>query len=510
MKNHISIIALSVALAVSGCSSQMKVLTGEAGAELQSKGKTELEEAYKSEPQQNELDNIVEVEDFYVPQLTLNQQNRPAWFFDQVNTQFSSITLVEYMALLQKKKKINARYLDGLDKNITFSIYNTDKIGAALEKIKLATGFNYSIEDNVVTWSQFETAAIDISFIPGLSSYRIGGQNNGGSSSSAQDRFGTSSSIDMVVSESGVEDDDNYVNIEAREIDNVADLTSVVNLYKSDKGRFHIQNTTSTLYVSDLPENIKKIREAIEKENKKITAMVYLDIRIIDYIDSSGTERGLNWSAIADDLVGSGTIDYATNFSASLLDGAASTFTFTQDGGKMDGSQAIINALDEQGVTYYSIQPKVNLRNNRPSKVIDGDDYTYLASSGSSSTTTSSSDILIPGVLTTGLNLYAVANINLDNGMIVGTISNKFASLTEMGTVTSDSSTIQTPESKRKAFHQEFSVKDGDTIMLSGLIQQRSEYSSSVAGSLLAGGNNGVSEEYTNTIILITPHIRRY
>ena len=139
MKNHVSIIAFSVALAVSGCSSQMKVLTGEAGTELQSKGKTELEEAYKSEPQQNELDNIVEVEDFYVPQLTLNQQNRPAWFFDQVNTQFSSITLVEYMALLQKKKKINARYLDGLDKNITFSIYNTDKIAVSYTHLTLPT-----------------------------------------------------------------------------------------------------------------------------------------------------------------------------------------------------------------------------------------------------------------------------------------------------------------------------------------------------------------------------------
>ena len=90
---------------------------------------------------------------------------------------------------------------------------------------------------------------------------------------------------------------------------------------------------------------------------------------------------------------------------------------------------------------------------------------------------------------------------------VIGAIANKYASLVDIGSVTSDDATIQTPETTRKEFHQEFFVRDGETILLSGLRSRLSEYNSSVAGSMLFGGTKGSADTYTNTVILLTPRI---
>jgi type IVB pilus formation R64 PilN family outer membrane protein len=493
-----------ISIACVSCSNTVEVINGDKAKKIETAAKKEIAEAYKLVPKDDPLSNIEYSEDFYIPSLEENEKNRPDWFFEESDFQFKELTLYNFMIQLQREHQVNPRYLDGLDGDKPFSLFHTGPIGYALEKVKLATGFSYTIDDDVVTWSQYETAYIDISFIPGISNFRIGSQANAGSSSS--DRY-DSSSIDTVVTDAGVEDDTNYLNLEGEKLDSLADITKTIELLKSPKGEFNIQASSSTLYVRDLPENVKRIKEAIRAENRKATAQVFFDIKIIDYENSDGGEYGLNWDLISTNLSEAGVVSLSTDFSGSLMDGTAAVLGYSKSSGKYAGSSAFVDALDEQGIVYNVIEPKVTLRNNRIGKVIDGSDTTYLASSGSSSTTTSSTDILIPGIVASGLNLYAVANINLDDMSIVGAIANKYASLVDIGTVTSDDALIQTPETTRKEFHQEFYVKDGETIMLSGLTTRRSEYSSSVAGSMLFGGTKGSVDSYANTIILLTPRI---
>tara|TARA_R110001583_G_scaffold45251_1_gene142748 strand:- start:10037 stop:11557 length:1521 start_codon:yes stop_codon:yes gene_type:complete len=491
------------AAALTGCAQTKSTLDGSAAESIKMTANKELEEAYKLVPTEDGLSNIVNSPEFYVPKLQENDQNRPNWFFEDVDFKFKEFSLGQFMAYLQKTKGINTRYLDGLDETKSFSLYHYGPLGYAFDKIKLATGYGYSIEDGVVTWSQFETAYIDISFIPGISNYRIGGKSNSTTTSSTSD----TSSIDMVMTDAGVEDDTNYVNLEGIKLDSLADVTKTVQLLMSSKGQFNIQSSSSTLYLRDYPQNVTRIRDAIQAENRKATAQVYFDIKIVDYQDEVGSEYSLNWEVVSKNLSAEGVVSLTNDISGNLVDGTAAVLGYSKERGKYAGSSAFISALDNQGVVYNVIEPKITLRNNRIGKVINGADTTYLASSGSASTTTSSTGILIPGIVSTGLNLYAVANINLDDMSVIGAIANKYASLVDIGSVTSDDATIQTPETTRKEFHQEFFVRDGETILLSGLRSRLSEYNSSVAGSMLFGGTKGSADTYTNTVILLTPRI---
>lgn len=505
MKSQVFICILVVStFFMTGCSNTTSVLDGSKGAAIKAKAEREMAEANKLVPSVNPLSNLVRTEKYYIPILEENEKNRPSWFIEEGEYEFKSFTLSEFMVLLQKKYGVNHRYLDGLDIHRAFSLYHKGPIGYALDKIKLATGFSYSIDGDVVTWSQYETAYIDISFIPGITNFRIGNKSN---SSGDGDRNSSNSSIDTVVTDAGVENDTNFLNIEGSKMNSMSDITRTVHLLKSEKGDFNINESSSTLYIRDYPQNVKRIREAIKSENRKATAQVFLDIKILDYQNEIGDEYSLNWDVVSESLSAAGVVSLTNNFGGTLLDGTAAVLGYSRSSGKYAGSSALIAALDKQGVVYNVIEPKVTLRNNRIGKVISGSDTTYLASSGSSSTTTSSTDILIPGIVATGLNLYAIANINLDDMSVVGAIANKYASLTNMGTVSSDNALIQTPETSRKEFHQEFYVRDGETIMLSGLTSHRSEYSSSVMGSFLFGGSKGATEKYTNTIILLTPRI---
>ncbi|MEI8651119.1 hypothetical protein P4S73_29640 [Paraglaciecola sp. Hal342] len=90
-----------------------------------------------------------------------------------------------------------------------------------------------------------------------------------------------------------------------------------------------------------------------------------------------GLSTPLNWDVVSKNLSAEGVVSLTNDFSGSLVDGTAAVLGYSKESGKYAGSSAFISALDNQGVVYNVIEPKITLRNNRIGKVINGADTTY-------------------------------------------------------------------------------------------------------------------------------------
>lgn len=495
---------LSLFLLLVGCA-QLENVSGESRKQVQAEANKELEEAKSFKATNDPLSRIRKVNTFYVPKLTQKEQEKPSWFFESFIGQYKSFTLAEFMLHLQGEYGLNYRFLDGINADTKFALVTTGTVGDALEKVQLATAFGFTINDDVITWSKYELAHLDISFIPGITNYRIGDDDQ---NTTADTELG---SEDTVFTDTGISSDGSYANFSNEQSNALDSLTQAVDILKSETGEYTIDVATSTLVVRDYPENIRRIREHVYETNRRRTAQVILDIKIVDYVKSIGDEFALNWDAVVEDLGSSGVASLATGFQSSILNSSTpSVFTYTKNEGKYAGSQAIVEALKSRGVLLNVIEPSVTLMNNKVGQVFDGSDRAYLASAGTTSTANvGQSDILIPGVVRTGLRLWGVANINIKDDSIIAKISNRFSSLTELSAVSSGGSTIQTPETATKKFEQDFYVKDGETILISGLTQTRREFTENTNVSLLLGGEKATQSTVTETLILVTPRILR-
>jgi type IVB pilus formation R64 PilN family outer membrane protein len=498
----IKLILLSTLLVLSSCSS-FDVATSKSRTEIQDNATETIREAKSYKPEFTSMSRISYVKSFYVPELREREKEKPSWFFEKLRGNYKQFTLQKFMLQLQQLHSVNARYLDGLNFQKPFSMVHDGTVGEALAKVELATAYGYEVEGDVITWSKFVTDYIDIASIPGVESFQIGSESTG---SSDVQKLGNT-----IISDTGISDDGSFSMLKLQENDVLKNILNVAEMLKSEEGRLSLDVSTTSIVVRDFPENVRRIRDYITSQNARLTAQAVFDIMIVDYIKTSGDEVAFNLDLIRNDLAASGIESLTTGFTSSIIGSIAPTvLTYTRKEGKYAGASAILEALKSRGAVLNVINPSLIVTNNRISKIVDSSDRAYLASSGSSQTANvGQTEFLIPGIVKTGLKLWALADINLKDNSIMAKVANSFSDLVEISSASSGGSTIQTPSTSTNEFDQTFFMHDGETILLGGLGTNRQEVTENTGGALGIGGEKGVKYVETETLILITPRIIR-
>lgn len=487
--------------------STFDVATSETRSDIQSNAKELIAESKSNEFQTDIMSRINYIDRFYVPQLSESEKSKPEWYFYDYKVNVKEFSLNRFMLDLQKQHGINGRYLDALNGDKKFAIVSKGTVGDALEKVKLATSYGFTVDGDTVSWSKFVTDFIDISSIPGIQSMRIGTiDQQQGAGAAGQQALGNA-----IITDTGISQDTSYGSIEMEDSNPLNSILTTANMLKSEEGKVNLDLSTTSLVVKDYPDHVKKIRDFAEMQNERLTAQAVFDIQIVDFVKSKGDEVALNLEAIKNDLASSGIQTLTSNFASSLVSSVSPTiFTYTKRNGKYAGATVFLEALKSRGLVLNSINPKIVVTNNKPSKIVDSSDQSYLASAGSAATANvGQTDILIPGIVKTGLKLWAIADIDLKNKSVTGLIDNSFSDLQEISSASSGTSTIQTPSTTSSDFSQHFSLKDGETLLLGGLGTRRQEVTENVGGFIGLGGEKGARFVETETLILVTPRIIR-
>jgi type IVB pilus formation R64 PilN family outer membrane protein len=263
---------------------------------------------------------------------------------------------------------------------------------------------------------------------------------------------------------------------------------------------------TGTITVTDTPDSLERVTQFVDTQNKALSRQVMISVTVLSVSLNNGDSLGLNWNLVYGDLfrkygiTNSYTSDPgATSFSAAILNTASSKFA---------GTSVIVDALATQGRVRKETTASVATLNNQPVPVQVAKQTSYLKSSESTNTpNVGSSTTLTPGTVTSGFNMTVLPHV-LSNGTVMLQFSTDMSNLRRIRSVTSDRSTIETPELDTRNFLQRVAMKSGETLVISGFEQVEDGIDQQGVGSpmnYVFGGGRKTSSAKEVIVILITP-----
>lgn len=382
--------------------------------------------------------------------------------------------------------------------------YNSGSLKGLLDTAAARFGVSWKYEDGVIQFFHTESRNFQISAIPGDSTFTAtvtsgatstGGNSGGGGGGSGGGSGGSgvnanNSQNTGVVSKLSV-----YVGIE-----------SAIKVMLSPYGKVLASPATGSITVVDTPDSMGRIANYIEGENKALSRQVAVNVTVLSVTLTDSDEYGINWSAVYNTLnrhygisntyaPSSGT--NPVGFTAGILGSS-----------KFSGTTALINALSEQGKVRRQTTASVVTLNNQPVPVQVARQTSYLQSAQTSIVAqVGSVTSLTPGVVTAGFNMSILPHV-LTNGTVMLQFSTDISTLRGIRTITSNGTSIESPELDTRNFLQRVAMKSNETLIISGFEQTDDNLDRSGVGdprNFIFGGGFKAKTNKEVIVVLITP-----
>lgn len=271
-------------------------------------------------------------------------------------------------------------------------------------------------------------------------------------------------------------------------------------------GKVVASPATGTITVTDTPDALERVATFVESENKALARQVMISVTVLSVTVNNGDQLGVNWNLVYGDLfrkygiTNTYTSDAgASSFSAAILNTANSKFA---------GTSIMVDALSSQGRVRKETTASVATLNNQPVPVQVARQTSYLKSSERSETANvGASTTLTPGTVTSGFSMTVLPHV-LTNGTVMLQFSTDMSNLRRIRTVSSDRSTIETPELDTRNFLQRVAMKSGETLVISGFEQVEDGVDRQGVGhpmNFLMGGGLKSQSAKEVIVILVTP-----
>ncbi|MGP0148056.1 PilN family type IVB pilus formation outer membrane protein [Pseudomonas oryzihabitans] len=373
---------------------------------------------------------------------------------------------------------------------------------------RLGLGWRYSHVERAVRISYFETRVFEVwsfgdkqviaSTVKSGMATAAGtsGSTSGGSSTSSgvSGDAGSNQSTTVTLESSILQDIQN----------NVKAMLSV-----SPAGRMYLAPSTGTLTVTDRPEVISRVEAYLNSTNRSITQQVLFNVKVFEVTLTDSDQLGLNWAAVYKSLntkwglslsnTVSGISTSATSASIGIVNTADSAWA---------GSNAIVQALAEQGRVSNVRSPSVTTLNLQPAPLQIGNVQGYLASSQTTTTASvGSSTSLTPGTITSGFNMTLLPRV-LEHDELLLMVSINMSSKPTFQTFTSNGSSVQLPDYDAKSLSPKVKLRSGQTLILSGfeeLSENAKKSGVGDAGFFGLGGGRTRTSGHSVLVVLITP-----
>ena len=407
-------------------------------------------------------------------------------FVDQLSDECSYTVLI---ADVEAEKILNKSLNKTRIKNLT--------IDEVLNIILIENNLNYSLENNILKISFIETRTFNIDYIlsqrKGMGSTDIITSKQAGSA-------GIGQSTDAGQGEIQVDEEGNIVRdlgesgVTIRSSDEVQfweeldlELQRVLNRpednYQADAPI--INKNSGMVTVSATVKQIRRLDAYLEELQKKVTYQVLIDVNLLAVTLKDTQTKGVDWSQLyalqnfdlTADLM---DVKNVTEFvggeiTEGLIPGPNGQARLIRATGSATLNE-VIKFLDTQGDVKAISNPKVLTLNNQPALITVGTEYFYSltsvqntqgASGGLAATT---QDVTINSVFA-GVLLDITPEISHD-----GTITLKVnPSITQPASEISEDNTDRSmpPDLDRRQLSSVVTVKDGERVILGGLINTR-------------------------------------
>ena len=292
----------------------------------------------------------------------------------------------------------------------------------------------------------------------------------------------------------------------------------------SSSGKVIANAALGTISVTDTPEKLDIIEKFIKKQNDILGKQVAVHIKVLSFKSNDKSQYGVDWSLLNSAISSARQYGFSTSFLPTETASGVLTLkklaTGTVVNGKTvntsdpwQGSQAVIQALSQQGdVNVVTSTTSITL-NNQPVTTRIGRSTTYLKEMQmtiSNDPAVPSTSSMAPGSINEGFVLSILPHILPDGKIILqyGMSQSQLVSLNEIKSP-DNSSMINAPVVDEKNLIQRLVVGNGDTVVISGFDQDTTNGNKSGASRdiPLIGGYSGMQNQREILIIILQPTV---
>ena len=334
-------------------------------------------------------------------------------------------------------------------------------------------------------------------------------------------------------------DDSNEVSLEStlKEWDEVEQAISSI-IGKSDNADFTVSRSLGTITVTASPSVLTRVGEYIERQNKRLSQLITIDVKVLQVTISNDSAFGLNLAAAINSTSGLNIVanpknnlasTEASSMNIAVLSNAVSALTGathidgnTTVGGAYSqndimngslsgvaGSNALIEALAKQGKVSLVTNVGVTTRSNRVAPVSNTRSTGYIKRFESRNFTTVESSTVDQDDLETGFTMQLLPNV-LENGKILLLFRMSVRELLRMSTQTIGEVTLQLPEVEERSFMQEVIMESGQMLVVSGFEKQTSQdtrYGLGDPDFMALSGSRETSATREVLVVILTPQV---
>lgn len=335
-------------------------------------------------------------------------------------------------------------------------------------------------------------------------------------------------------------DSGNHVSLEStlKEWDEVeSTINSIIN--NSKNAQFTVSRSLGTITVTASPSVLARVGDYIAKQNKRLSQLVTIDVKVLQVSLSNESAFGLNLAAAINSASGLNLVANPKNNLAStetssmnvaVLSNAVSAVTgathldaagnvvegaYTNDQinngsmARIAGTNALIEALAKQGKVSLVTNVGVTTRNNRVAPVTNTKTIGYIKRFESRTFTTVESSTVDQDDLETGFSMQLLPNV-LENGKILLLFKMSVRELLKMATQTIGAVTLQLPEVEERSFMQEVIMESGQMLVVSGFEKQKNNdtrYGLGDADFMALSGSRDTSATREVLVVILTPQV---
>lgn len=334
-------------------------------------------------------------------------------------------------------------------------------------------------------------------------------------------------------------DNSNEVSLEStlKEWDEVENAIESI-IGKADNADFTVSRSLGTITVTASPSILARVGEYIERQNKRLSQLITIDVKVLQVTISNDSAFGLNLAAAINSTSGLNIVanpknnlasTEASSMNIAVLSNAVSALTgathmegsslvegaYTQDqimNGSLSGaagSNALIEALAKQGKVSLVTNVGVTTRSNRVAPVSNTRTTGYIKRFESRNFTTVESSTVDQDDLETGFTMQLLPNV-LENGKILLLFRMSVRELLRMSTQTIGEVTLQLPEVEERSFMQEVIMESGQMLVVSGFEKQKgsdTRYGLGNPDFMALSGSRETSASREVLVVILTPQV---
>ncbi|MFA7187966.1 MAG: hypothetical protein WC137_00605 [Alphaproteobacteria bacterium] len=281
--------------------------------------------------------------------------------------------------------------------------------------------------------------------------------------------------------------------------------------------KFKVSRALGTITVTAPPSVLNRVGEYIEKQNKRLSQLITIDVKVLQVSIQNASAFGLNLTAAINSasgltLAANSKNNLGLTDSSSMSIAVLDSNTFGASNGSLtsiEGSTALITALASQGKVSLVTNVGVTTRNNRIAPVSNTKTTGYIKRFESRNFTTVESSTVDQEDLETGFSMQLLPNV-LENGKVLLMFRMSIRELINMRSETIGEVVLQLPEVEERSFMQEVIMESGQILVLSGFERQSNNdtrYGLGDADFMALSGSRDTTAQRDVLVVMLTPQV---